>query len=195
MGVLLLFLLPLSPFIALAFLWANLQDARLVRRFRARWPGRRGLVIYSNSPHWQAFVEERWLPSLSERAVVLNWSERATWAARHPLEHRLFERFAGSREFNPLAIVFAAPVSASRSPPGEADGAGRGEEHQAGTALRWAVGKVFFREREVRVVRFWRAFRDYRHGRPARLRDAERELFEAFGMAPPGELPAREQDR
>ncbi len=56
-------------------------------------------------------------------------------------------------------------------------------------AVRWAVGRLLFRAREVRVVRFWVAFRDYRHGRSPKLRDAEAELFAAFGLTPPSDLP------
>lgn len=33
----------------------------------------------------------------------------------------------------------------------------------------------------VRVIRFWRAFRDYKHGKPGRLMSAEKELASALG--------------
>jgi hypothetical protein len=38
--------------------------------------------------------------------VVLNWSERRTWRHAHRLEAAVFRHYAGSREFNPVAIVF-----------------------------------------------------------------------------------------
>lgn len=191
--VLALFLLPLSPFIALAFLWANLRDAHLVRSFRRQHPGRFGLLVYSNSPHWQRFIEERWIPGLADRAVVVNWSERSTWPVTHPLEQKVFHRFAGAREFNPIAIVLArVEPRRDRSSGGEGvaeevreDGAA---STAAATAVRWAIGRLLFREREVRIIRFWRAFRDHKHGRSARLRAAELEMFAAFGVAPPDEM-------
>ena len=186
LGVLILFLLPLSPFIAFAILWANFQDRRLVRRFRRQWPGRQGLLVYSGSPHWQAFIESRWLPLLGDRLAVVNWSERATWASRHPLEKRLFERFAGSREFNPVAIILG-PAGEPQGPP---DGHPDGDQGELPVrAIRWAGERMLFREREVRVVRFWRAFRDHKHGRAARLRAAERELFDTIGVSPPTPFP------
>ena len=195
LAVLALFLLPLAPFIALAFLWANLRDAHLVRTFRKERPGRFGLLVYSNSPHWQRFIEERWIPRLEDRAVVVNWSERSTWATKHPLEQKVFRRFAGAFEFNPIAIVLAR----METPRGDdANGAGAigarsadaAREAPAVIALRWAIGRLLFRQREVRVVRFWRAFRDHKHGRSARLRAAELEMFAAFGVSPPDEITA-----
>ena len=194
LAVLALFLLPLAPFIALAFLWANLRDARLVRLFRRQHPGRFGLLVYSNSPHWKRFIEERWIPLLADRCVVVNWSERSTWAAKHPLEQKVFRRFAGALEFNPIAIVLGrvAPHSERNSRNGSpTTGAlDDGAEHMAyaPTAVRWAIGRLLFREREVQVIRFWRAFRDHKHGRHARLRAAELEMFTAFGVTPPDEI-------
>lgn len=38
----------------------------------------------------------------------------------------------------------------------------------------------------IRVVRFWRAFRDYKHGNDGALRSAERELSDALWPAPGG---------
>ena len=35
--------------------------------------GHRVLVVYSNSPHWKQRFEERILPRLGPRCVVLNW--------------------------------------------------------------------------------------------------------------------------
>jgi hypothetical protein len=50
---------------------------RAVVRFRREWhpKGKDLLLVYSNSPHWQLYVEEHWLPNWDRRAVVLNWSE------------------------------------------------------------------------------------------------------------------------
>jgi hypothetical protein len=117
-------------------------------RFRATWlpQGKDLLLVYSNSPHWQRYIEDNWLPQWGERAVVLNWSERQTWRHSRTPEAALFLAFAGDREFNPLAIF----VSDSG---------------------------------EVRVVRFWRAFRDFKHGKDRSLRLAEAELESALASA------------
>ena len=66
--------------------------------------GRYALVVYSNSPIWQQYFEERVLPAVGHRGVVLNWSERKRW--RLSLSVALFRMFAGTREFNPLVVVF-----------------------------------------------------------------------------------------
>ena len=117
------------------------RERRAVRRFRAAYgpQGKILLLVYSNSPHWQLYVEQHWLPKWEHRAVVLNWSQRAQWENSARPEALLFRACAGTREFNPLAIVV---------PP-------------SGT---------------VHVVRFWRAFRDYKHGKGELLRVAEAEL-------------------
>ena len=135
------------PFLAVAAWWGRRKRRRLQREFHHRWGkrGKRLLLVYSNSPNWQAYVEKNWLPRLEAVAVVLNWSERNTWAERHPLEGHIFRAWAGEQEFNPIAIVI--PV----------DG-------------------------PVRVIRFWRAFRDYKHGKDRTLRAAEGELEAALGV-------------
>jgi hypothetical protein len=101
--------------------------------------GRRVLFVYSNSPIWQAYVEAEILPRLPPHATVLNWSNRKNWP-RFSFATWVFNTFAGSREFNPLAIVFRPLAPPKR-------------------------------------FRFWRAFREYKHGRPERLRQVEADFF------------------
>lgn len=67
--------------------------------------GRDVLVVYSNSPHWQRYFEDSVIPSIGERASVLNWSERSRWP-RFGWRVTAFRWFAGHREFNPIVIVF-----------------------------------------------------------------------------------------
>jgi hypothetical protein len=66
--------------------------------------GRNILLVYSNSPIWKDRVEQHILPRIEDHAVVVNWSERARW--RRTLAVHAFRHFGGSREFNPMAIVF-----------------------------------------------------------------------------------------
>ena len=136
-----------SPFWLAGRWWAELRKRRLQRRFHKRWAGegKRLLLVYSNSPHWQAYIEERWLPRLQEVAVVINWSERARWSEHHPLEAEIFHAVTEDREFNPVAIIIP-------------------------------------KEGSLRVIRFWKAFRDYKHGKDQALRRAEAELDDALGL-------------
>jgi hypothetical protein len=124
------------------FCYERWRQWRALHRFRATWrrTGRDLLLVYSNSPNWQQYVEETWLPRWGHRAVVLNWSERSQWRRPVPAEVALFRAFAGATEFNPLGIVV---------PP---------------------TG------RRVHIVRFWKAFREYKHGKDRLLREAEAEL-------------------
>lgn len=105
--------------------------------------GRRGrfvLFVYSDSPNWKDYAESDILPRVAPHAVTLNWSRRREWGRTHPFEARVFRRWAGEREFNPLALIIR---------PG----------------------------RPVKVLRFWRAFRDFKHGEDAALRETQNALF------------------
>ena len=81
-----------TPFLFAAWGLERLKKQRLRNRFHARWgaEGKRLLLVYSNSPHWQSYIEERWLPRLGPAAIVINWSERARWSEHHPLEAESF---------------------------------------------------------------------------------------------------------
>ena len=167
----------LSPVILVFTWWEDYRAGALRREFARRWgpKGKRGLLVYSNSPHWQRYIEEQWLPRLGDQFVVLNWSERATWNRKCPFEAQLFRRFAGDRNFNPLAVIVLAR--------------GRHATFRAwlraikeGDAIRMLAPSA----RDVKVIRFWQPFRDFRHGKEEALRQAESELFGALS----GESPS-----
>ncbi len=66
--------------------------------------GARGLLIYSNSPNWQSYIEENWILRYGHQLRVLNWSERASW--KGSLEVRIFRHFIGGyRNFNPAVLI------------------------------------------------------------------------------------------
>lgn len=67
---------------------------------------RRLLLVYSRSPLWQEHIETHWLPRLTGRAMVLNWSDRKAWLSRRSLDAWVFRNWAPDKEFNPMAIVF-----------------------------------------------------------------------------------------
>jgi hypothetical protein len=67
--------------------------------------GKKGVLIYSDSPNWQSYIEEKWLPILGGQLVILNWSRRRAWSKRD-IAVRLFEHFVGrTSQYNPAAIV------------------------------------------------------------------------------------------
>jgi hypothetical protein len=101
--------------------------------------GRDILFVYSDSPVWHDYIEQRLLPPIRQRAIVLNWSQRKRW--RVSLARAAFRHFGGYREFNPLAVVFR-PLQPTKK------------------------------------FRFWKPFRDFKHGRPSTLHQMEREFFQ-----------------
>jgi len=146
---LLIFAAAIALIVVGAYVGDRWRKWRALNLFRAVW-GTRGrdlLLVYSNSPHWQRYIEETWLPKWGHRAVVLNWSERSRWGRPVRPEVALFRAFGGATEFNPLAIVIPA-----------------GGRH-------------------VHVVRFWRAFRDFKHGRNRLLQTAEEDLARLLAPA------------
>jgi hypothetical protein len=122
------------PLALLVGLWISLQFVVLYGLVWVWWIGprkKRVLFVYSDSPNWQRHVEDTVIPRLPPGAVVLNWSERERWPW-FALPVWLFRFFGGSREFNPLGLVFQ----------------------------RFAL---------VRTYRFWKPFRDLKHGHPEAL--------------------------
>ena len=160
-------LIALSPLIVLILAWKEYSSRALQRRFERTYGTEvRGILVYSNSPNWQAYIEQRWLPRIGSRLVILNWSERSRWKREHPLEASLFRSHLGDREFNPAAIIFV--------------------RHPAGATYRaWLkavrslepIGMLAPHLPRVTVVRFFNAFRDFKHGREQSLRTAEETLW------------------
>jgi hypothetical protein len=63
------------------------------------------LFVYSDSPLWKEYIEANILPRIGKQAVTLNWSERRKWAQENPLEQKVFQSWAGYKEYNPVAII------------------------------------------------------------------------------------------
>ena len=127
---------------------AAVRGSRAVRAFRRTWgaQGKDLLIVYSNNPHWQRYIEEEWLPRWRERAVILNWTERAQW--RDEPEVALFRTVVGRKEHNPVAIVVP-------------------------------------RTGAIKVLRFWRAFREMAQGKEQTFRTIEAQLDALLSEAPP----------
>ena len=99
-------LIVLLPLVVVAVLFWLISALFLLSVVWLTWCPRRryALVVHSSSPIWQQYFDTQVIPRLGERAVVLNWSERKRWTLSLPV--MLFRVFGGSREFNPIAIVF-----------------------------------------------------------------------------------------
>lgn len=119
------------------------RQRALARRFRREHPDKDLVLVYTDSPHWAPYIEERWLARWADRALVFNRSR--PWS-RDQLEARLWRAYAGALEHTPLAIVIPQ------------------------------------RNRPI-VVRLWHAFRDAKHGKERRLREAEAKLEDALSRS------------
>jgi len=95
-----------AALVAGSWLTQRLYGFVLLLAVRWRWmpQGIRCLLVYSNSPNWEAHVREEWLPRLGPVAVTLNWSERASWPPS--LAVRVFRHFCGPYDFNPAVVMF-----------------------------------------------------------------------------------------
>ncbi len=131
------------PFLGLYAVFRLVRGLWLRARFVGKWrkDGKRVLLVYSDSPNWQRYIEQALLPKVAPHAVTLNYSRRGEWKHSKPLEAKVWSHWAGEREFNPMAIFFP-------------------------------------RLRRVRIIRFYQAFRDLKHGNDRLLRQKERELFD-----------------
>ena len=89
--------------LAVSYLYGLILLAIVRRRWTRR--GVRCLLVYSDSPAWRDHIQTSWLSRMGDVAIVLNWSERASW--RSDLRVRVFRRFcAERRNFNPAVVVF-----------------------------------------------------------------------------------------
>ncbi len=117
------------------------RRGELLRAFRATHGiGKDLLLVYTDSPYWQSYIEQQWVARWADRVVTFNRSR--PWQTTQ-VEARVWRSLAGPLEHTPVAIVIP-----SHGP--------------------------------ARVVRFFLAFRDLKHGKDARLRAAERTLETAL---------------
>jgi hypothetical protein len=68
-----------------------------------RAAGKRGVLVYSDSPVWGPYIAHRWLPRVGPGFEVLNWSARASWPDSPAV--RLWRQLTGRRRFNPVVIL------------------------------------------------------------------------------------------
>ena len=171
MAIALPVLVILSPVFVLAAWYDHYRAGALRRAFQRRFgtKDKIGILVYSNGPHWQHYIEDNWLPRFGHRFVVLNWSERSTWQRDHALESKIFRRFAGAREFNPIAIILndVGPHATWRA-------------WIRAVQSRDIIGMLAPGVAEAHVIRFWQPFKDFKHGKDRGLRAAEAELVAAL---------------
>lgn len=107
-NLLLVLLTPVAlPILALALVLWVLSRCVLYLGIWMWWlpQGKDVLLVSSDSPVWKEYMEERIVPLLTDRAIVLNWSERRRWS-KWSFPTLVFRAFAGRRNFNPMLVLF-----------------------------------------------------------------------------------------
>lgn len=81
-----------------------LRRRYLLRAAAVRWPGKKGLIVVSDSPRVRERLQTEWLPRLGDAFVVFNHSARRE--ARGTLEYSLWRAYcAGHRDYVPAVIL------------------------------------------------------------------------------------------
>jgi hypothetical protein len=141
-------------------LYGWFQDIRLGLRVRKDWlsRGKSVLFVYSDSPNFKGYVESNILPKIGERAMILNWSERSRLKWDETLEARVFWHSTGVRRYFE-----------------------KGKKKWAGEDY-CPLAIVFTPWWSPKVIRFWQAFKEFKHGKDAGLKQCEKRLFELLEL-------------
>jgi hypothetical protein len=87
----------------LLVLWQRYRSVILVRAFRRTFGAEKDfLLVYTESPHWQPYIEQHWVPKWGARMVLFNRSR--PWS-KDQVEARLWQSVRWHREHTPLAII------------------------------------------------------------------------------------------
>jgi hypothetical protein len=97
------FWLAFGVLILLLLVWRRYQSVSAIRAFRRKFGPRKDfLLVYTESPHWQPYIEQRWISRWGERMVLFNRSR--PWS-NEQVEARLWQSIRWDREHTPLAII------------------------------------------------------------------------------------------
>lgn len=103
-GALILLLLPLVPVLLVTYV-AYAMVLQVVIWICWSTRGVNVLIVHSDSPNWRDYIEANIMPRLPASTIMLNWSDRRNWK-RFSLPVMAARLFGGSREFNPMIVVF-----------------------------------------------------------------------------------------
>jgi len=105
--LILLVLVIAIPIILIRTVYEFFRGLWLRSMFQRKWgsKGKNILLVYSESPNWQDYIEREIVPKVARHAVLLNYSKRAEWRSDKPLEAKVWEHWCGGKEYNPIAIL------------------------------------------------------------------------------------------
>lgn len=117
------------------------------------------LFVYSNSPNWGKYIKKNVIPRISAKAIIINWSERSKWRKR-TLEQKVFRHWTKSFPYTE-----------------------KGRKKWGGREF-CPVAIVFNPWWNPKVIRFWQAFKDFKHGKDLKLKKCEKELLSLLAKTP-----------
>lgn len=119
------------------------------------------LFVYSDSPNWKDHIETNILPKIEKHAVVINWSERSNWDKKiMALELKVFKHWSGATQYKL-----------------------KGKKKRDGKEYN-PIAIVFIPWWKRHVIRFWKPFKDYKHGKHELLMELENELYALLRQTP-----------
>ena len=106
--ILIILVVLLSPIIVVWYLRYLAKGLILKHSFRKKLKkeNKNILFAYSDSHHWQQYIEENILPVIESSAIVINRSRDSEWKNNNPIEYQVIDRWGGGKEYNPIAIIF-----------------------------------------------------------------------------------------
>ena len=120
--------------------------------------GKNTLFVYSQSPVWKDYIEKNIIPKISSSSTIMNWSERTSFN-KWSLEYKVFAHWTQVHQYS-----FNGKTKWS------------GAEYNP-------VAIVFKPWWNPKVLRFWEAFRDYKHGKDQKLKELENTLYNLLGRS------------
>lgn len=155
----LLLFIPLCIFLLIYFFIQSTYKIYLKKRVHNEWyPKNKYLLfVYSDGPNWKEYIESNILPRISDVTIFLNWTERKKWLGKsRDLEVQIFKTWSGLSVYNKTGKLFW-----------------QGREYNP-------IAIIFPPKDKVRILKFWKAFRDHKHGKTMALHKLEHELFETL---------------
>ena len=109
------------------------------------------LFVYSDNQLWKEYAGKKIIPKIKSNAVILNWSKRKDWINSNSLESQLFRNFQWSRKW-----IWSKNIRMG----------GQDYNHLV----------IIFKPKGIKIISFWKAFKDYEFGNDEKLRQIEKEL-------------------
>ena len=149
-------IIPVSIFFILLSL---IESTFLILLVRINWipRGKNTLFVYSQSPVWKDYIEKNIIPKISSQSIIMDWSERKSFN-EWSLEYGVFKFWTGVRK------------------------------HTIKSKAKWSgtdynpIAIIFKPWWSPKVIRFWDAFKDYKHGHGQKLQELENELFNLLNI-------------